>query len=212
MRRRREDDTGDEAEIRAVRKLIAIGKSLIDWAGTAITVVGWLGWTPAVIGIFAAVGGAVWAVVRGVPVPIAIMAGYCTIAGAAVLTVAPLAYRAFSRMAAAPAPHDAAAPQKPNATVWQHVPQFSLYQAACLLADVTPAYASSKMEGDVQAWFETLRAEILLKKMAYISSVFDHTRTYKGLYRPNWETEVSREELQRFAERHDIRPRFLFPD
>ena len=151
-----------------MRKFIATLKSLFDWAATAWTVIGWLGGTAWITGIVIAIGGAVWAVVRGVPVPIAIMAGYCTFVGAVVLTLAPLAYRALSRIAAFPVPHDAAAPQKPNATVWQHVPQFSLYQAACLLADVTPAYASWKMEGDVQAWFETLVAEIRAKEMTHI--------------------------------------------
>lgn len=52
--------------------------------------------------------------------PIAIMASYCTLAGGIVLTMSSLAYRAFSRMAAAPVPHDATTPQKPNAEVWQH--------------------------------------------------------------------------------------------
>jgi hypothetical protein len=108
-----------------VRKLIAWFKSLVDWAGTvctAYTLIVWLGGA----GIVTAVGGAVWAVVKGVPVPIAIMAGYCTFVGAVVLTLAPLAYRALSRIAAFPVPHDAAAPQKPNAAVWQHVPNFNL--------------------------------------------------------------------------------------
>jgi hypothetical protein len=193
-----------------VRKLIAIGKSLIDWGGTAFTVVGWLGWTPAIIGIFAAVGGAIWAVVRGVPVPIAIMAGYCTIAGAVVLTMVPLAYRAFSRMGVAPVPRDAVTSQKPNAAVWQHLPKFSLYQAACLLADVTPVWKIP--EGDAQAWYNALRAEIQSRQVAYIHSSVDNQRTWAGAYHPDEGTQISREELQRFAERHGIRPRFLFPD
>jgi hypothetical protein len=34
----------------------------------------------------------------------------------------------------------------------------------------------------------------------------------RDFWRPGLDTEVTRAELQRFAERHDIRPRFLFPD
>ena len=105
-----------------MRKLITRLKSLVDWAGTAFTLIGWFGGTAWITGIGIAVGVAIWAVVRGVPVPIAIMAGYCTLAGGVVLAMAPVAYRAFSRIAAAPVPHDAAIPQKPNADVWPLVP------------------------------------------------------------------------------------------
>jgi hypothetical protein len=101
-----------------VRKLITWLKALVDWAGTAFTLIGWFGGSAWITGIGIAVGGAIWAVVKGVPAPIAIMAGYCTVAGGVVLAMAPVVYRAFSRIAAAPVPHDAAIPQKPNADVW----------------------------------------------------------------------------------------------
>jgi hypothetical protein len=197
---------------RTVRTLVARVRSLVDWAGTIWSVIGWLGGTAWITGVGIAVLGAIWAVVKGVPVPIAIMAGYCTFVGAVVLTLAPLAYRALSRIAAFPVPHDAAAPQQPNAAVWQHVPNFNLYQAACLLAEVTPAYNSWKMEGDAQAWFETLIAEIRAKEMTHIPTIYDKKHTLSDGYHPNQETTVSRAELQHFAQRHRIRPRFLFPD
>jgi hypothetical protein len=189
-----------------VRKVIASVKSLVDWVGTVWTLVGLLGLTAAITGI----GGAIWAFVVGVPTPIAIMAGYCTLAGGVCLALSPLAYRAFSRMATFPAPHDAAVPQKPSAATWQHVPKFTLGQAACLLADVTPVLKIP--EGDAEAWFETLRAEIQSKQITYIRSSFDKNYTFKDGYHPQQHTEISRAEFQRFAERHNIRPRFLFPD
>jgi hypothetical protein len=70
-----------------VRKLIAIVKSLVDWAGTVWTVIGLLGLTAAITGI----GGAIGAAIIGVPTPIAIMAGYCTVVGGVYLTVLPAA-------------------------------------------------------------------------------------------------------------------------
>jgi hypothetical protein len=140
------------------------------------------------------------------------MAGYCTIAGGVALTMSPLAYKALSRMATAPVPKDASAPQKPNAAVWQHVPQFNLYQAACLLAEVTPSYNSWKMGGDAQAWFETLIAESRAKEMTHIPTIHDKKHTFSDGYHPTQETAISRTELQRFAQRHGIRPGFLFPD
>jgi hypothetical protein len=193
-----------------VRKLIASLKTVVDWTGTVFVVIGWLGWTAAITGIFAAVGGAIWAVVVGVPAPIAIMASYCTLAGGVCLALSPLAYRAFSQMATSPAPHDAAVPQKPSAATWQHVPKFTLGQAACLLADVTPVLRIP--EGDAEAWFETLRAEIQSKQITYIRSIHDKNYAFSDGYHPHQHTEISRIEFQRFAERHGIRPRFLFSD
>jgi hypothetical protein len=68
------------------------------------------------------------------------------------------------------------------------------------------------MEGNAEAWYETLRAEIQSKQIAYIRTIHDAHYTFKNGYHPHAGTEITREELQRFAERHDIRPRFLFPD
>jgi hypothetical protein len=189
-----------------VKKLIASLKSVVDWVGTVWTLVGLLGLTTAITGI----GGPIWAVIIGVPKPIAIMAGYCTIVGGVYLTVFPLAYRAFSRIATAPVAQGTSTPQKPNAAAWQHLPKFTLAQAACLLADVTPVRPIP--EGDAQAWFATLDAEIQSKKIAYIRSSYDKNFTFKDGYHPHSDTEIGRAELQCFAERHGIRPRFLFSD
>jgi hypothetical protein len=190
---------------RPLRKLIAIVKSFVDWTQTVWAVVGLLGLTAAITGI----GGAIWAIIIGVPKPIAIMAGYCTIVGGVFLTVFPLAYRAFSRITTSPVP--AAVPQKPNAATWKHVPKFNLSQAACLLADITPVWYIPE-GSDAHAWFHTLRAEIQSKKIPYISSIHDTQHTLEDGYHPYEGTEISRCELQRFAERHSLRPRFLFPD
>jgi hypothetical protein len=191
-----------------VRKLITRLKSLVDWAGTAFTLIGWFGGTAWITGIGIAVGVAIWAVVRGVPVPIAIMAGYCTLAGGVVLAMAPVAYRAFSRIAAAPVPHDAETRQKPNADVWRRLPKFTLGEAACLLADVVP---SGKIpDNEAYAWFQTLCAEIQSKQIVFIPSSLEIVAG--GGIPPVESVEISREELQRFAERQNIRPRFLFPD
>src|SRR5262245_39345783 len=61
---------------------------------------GWLAyriiWILVVSGILGSVGGAVWSVLIGVPTPIAIMAGYCTLVAAIYLALAPVAFRALS--------------------------------------------------------------------------------------------------------------------
>jgi hypothetical protein len=48
-------------------------------------------------GLIGSTGGALWAIVLGVPTPIALMVGYCTLVGAVYLAMAPLAYRALAQ-------------------------------------------------------------------------------------------------------------------
>jgi hypothetical protein len=197
-------------------KLIARLKFLVDWAGTVFLLIGWLGWTAVISGLLTTAVGVIWAIIIGVPKPIVIMAGYCTIAGTVVLAMAPLAFQAFSRMAAANVSQDATAPRKPNAAVWHHLPKFTLYQAACLLADITPASELNfyTLEGDALAWQDALSAEMQSGQISYIATRSDVKMFEVGqgdFWRPGQDTEIDREELKRFAERHGIRPRFLFP-
>jgi hypothetical protein len=114
-------------------------------------------------------------------------------------------------MATAPVP-GAATRQKPNAAVWRLVPKFTLAEAACLLADVVPSVGISN--DDAYALFQTLVGEIQSKQVTYIPTGLEYVSAPGGILQPVEQTQISREELQRFAERHDIRPRprFLFPD
>jgi|SRR6478609_456153 len=73
-------------------QLVRRAKEFWSWYSFAVGTLGL-----AVTGVGIAVGGAVWLLKSGVPLPIAIMAGYCTLVGAVYLTMAPLAYRALKQ-------------------------------------------------------------------------------------------------------------------
>jgi hypothetical protein len=80
--------------------------------------------TLAITGVGLAVGGTVWLVKSGIPLPLALMAGYCTFVGAAYLAMAPLAYRALSQNLVAkprkPVPPPAGADGMGRATHWSN--------------------------------------------------------------------------------------------
>ncbi len=98
-----------------------------NWGWLAYRVV----WVLFATGIATAMGGGVWAVLIGVPLPIAIMAGYCTLVGAVYLAIAPLAYRALAQ---SPANNSSPQPNKitPDYKVWSHIKVLGLQQAAFL--------------------------------------------------------------------------------
>jgi hypothetical protein len=75
-----------------MRNLLERFRDVFNWGWLAYRVV----WVLVATGVASAIGGAVWAMLIGVPLPIAIMAGYCTLVGAVYLAIAPMAYRAVA--------------------------------------------------------------------------------------------------------------------
>ena len=95
---------------------------------------GWLGFFWQVIvalgfaGFFISLGGAVWAALIGVPLPIVIMAGYCTFVGAVYLVMASFLFRLVSQ-AVTVEMMKVDDEQKPHYEAWRHVPKLTLRQA-----------------------------------------------------------------------------------
>lgn len=125
--------------------ILKFGKEAVEWAVAIWHVLGWLGLTAIITGLAASIGGTVWAVLTGIPIPIAIMAGYCTLTGAVYLAMAPMAYRAISMR-----PPDAGAPPKvaPDYKAWRQVEFLRLGQAAALWCGHDPH--SRQKSNDVQ--------------------------------------------------------------
>jgi hypothetical protein len=86
--------------------------------------------------------GAIWAVIAGVPLPIAIMVGYCTFVGAVFLTMAPMAYRALANAPGQRVIQKSA----PNYQEWRQVETLTLVQAACLWCGYDPHSKSATSE------------------------------------------------------------------
>lgn len=120
----------------ALKKL----KELFDWGKTAWEVISWLGYGTAILGALASIGGAIWAVITGVPLPVAVMAGYCTLVAAVYLGLAPAAYRAV--YAARPSHSPSSSPIRkypnPDYSIWRHVETLTIDQAACLWCEHDP--------------------------------------------------------------------------
>jgi len=100
-------------------------RRLIDTIGTLWMVLGWFGLSAPAFSLAMAVGGAFWAITTGIPAPIALMAGFCTVAAGACVGLVPLAYKTLQRV------RDLPIKSQPNPEIWRYRTTFQLYEAAC---------------------------------------------------------------------------------
>jgi hypothetical protein len=182
-----------------MRKWFERFRDTFNWGWLAYRVI----YVLAISGILSAVGGSVWAVVIGVPLPIAIMAGYCTVVGAVYLAMAPLAYRALAQS-------PANKPEKrkiiPNYTAWRHLESYGIYDAAKLWCDVDPIGNGTP---DSAAWAEAFKAEVKKGslKLEYYSD--DGSRQLYEKSNPTTDSKVTRESLKKFGKDRGHDPIFL---
>lgn len=178
------------------------------------TVWGWLGFFWQIIvglgfaGFFISLGVAVWAALIGVPLPIVIMAGYCTFVGAVYLVMAPFLFRVVSQAGIVETTKVDEEP-KPHYEAWRHVHKLTLRQAAFLWCDMEPG---ASMSDRVRAWFNALRSAIQKGELGFElspgSGSVSERRTYQK-DNPNLDTIVTRDQLKAYAREIDEAPLFL---
>jgi hypothetical protein len=176
-------------------------KDTWSWGRFAWQLAGALGIT----GLVSSVGGAVWAMVLGVPLPIALMVGYCTLVGAVYLAMAPLAYRALAQ-SPANAPNDENKKVVPNYAAWRHLETYEIRHAAKLWCGVDPAQESTL---DTNAWTHAFIAAVKKGdlKLDYNSS--DRTMQAHEELNPLSDAKITRASLQSFAKTKGYDPIFL---
>jgi hypothetical protein len=144
-----------------------------------------------VTGFGLAVGCAVWLIKIGIPLPLALMAGYCTLVGAVYLAMAPAVFRLVFN-----APISKRIEQKnqlPNYEAWKHVGTMTLAQASHLWCDIDPDLPDTL---DTSAW---------LKALAFAWRKGDLIVAH----REGTPAMVTRDALKLFAKKHGYDPRFL---
>ncbi|MBI1201816.1 MAG: hypothetical protein GC182_04810 [Rhodopseudomonas sp.] len=160
-------------------------------------------------GVVVALGGAVWAVQADVAYPIAIMAGYCTLAATLCATVA------LRQTPEQPVTASVVLPTEPTVTrgptthfeAWRLVNKFSVSDAARLWCDLEPG---SNVTQETIAWARVLldaisRGELpMVEKPGARKEAIEQERN-----NPTWHTEMTREALTAWAKSHDFNPRFL---
>lgn len=180
-------------------------KEAVEWAVAIWHVVGWFGGAALVTGIAAAIGGGIWAVLTGIPLPIAMMAAYCTFVGAVYLTMAPMAYRALAHNIA---PEAAIAPPKLDLKAWRQVKVISLNDAAAVWCGCDPHSRSktSDVKTRLTIFLDAVRTGELTLVVTGDADNYDMQR--RRAFPEGWHS-VTRAELQRFAKARGDDPEFL---
>jgi hypothetical protein len=179
-------------------------KAIISNVKAVLAILGVLELSASISTILVSVGGGVWAVITGIPLPLVVMAAFCTFTGGIYLALAPMAYRALTRIQDAPPPV-----RRPDPEIWRHVSRLELFQAACLLADIEPDFTIVDKPGDANGWLTVLRDALRSDEIKYIKTVYDSQHVLADGYHPHKETVISRESLQQFAAKRHHRKAFL---
>jgi hypothetical protein len=190
---------------------------MLDWLKRIRATWSWarFAWQIAVVlglsGAVSAIGGAVWAMIIGVPTPIAIMAGYCTLVGAIYLAMAPLAYRTLATPKQVETNFS-----RPDYQAWKMVSVLTIGEAAYLWCDIEPEQPGITIPAKVSGWLRAIIDSVMTGKLDFVldrSRLQANTNTaaakdYQKSH-AEWQTKITRAELRRFAKEIGHVPIFL---
>jgi hypothetical protein len=196
------------------KEIVKQAKGLYSWYSFGSNIVGWI--VP--LGLFSGLGvsvvGVVTAVIKGVPWPITLMAGFSTLLAGTCLVATPLIIRvAMPAMQPVSEPNKTPEPDKPNYDAWKLVDKFTVRKAACLLENLEPA--TNQHDPKIEPWIAALCAEIRKEELKFIPNMewidpynlsddWEYWETKKQRENPDANTEIPKAALMDFAKRHKI--------
>jgi hypothetical protein len=176
-------------------------KSTWSWARFAWQLAGFLGFT----GIVGSAAGAAWALVLGVPKPIAFMAGFCTLVGAVYLAMAPLVYRVLAQSPSNRSPQMKTAP---DYKAWSLIKLIRLGDAAHLWCDRDPNVTSDAPE--IDTWLNVFKDAVRHRELPVtLGDWADKNAIRQATMFPDGATTVKRSDLIQYAKAKGYDPRFL---
>jgi hypothetical protein len=203
-------------------------KDVYSWYSFASGIAGLTGLSLIVSPVVALVVGVVGATIKGVPWPITVMAGFCTLVAVLYLIALPIfiksAMQATQTIQAIRAqqlvsePNKTPEPIKPNYDAWKLVDKFTVRKAACLLENLEPT--TNLHDPKIEPWIAALCAEIRKEDLKFILNTegidpytlqddWEYWETKQQKENPTSSTEISRAALIDFAKRHNIDLKYL---
>jgi hypothetical protein len=152
-------------------------------------------------GLVGSVAGAVWAVILGVPLPIALMVGYCTLIGAVYLAMAPLAFRVLATSGAVRVEKKFL---KPNYDAVRLMHEYTLRDASRLWCDIDQ---NDKATHESESWYQALRAAVQRGEISFKPRITSQGFSEKK--NPEGATINARQALQKYAVKIKKDPIFL---
>jgi hypothetical protein len=141
------------------------------------------------------------AIHQGVPYPLAVMVGYCTVVGSACLGAALFNVRTRAPAKAIPIGTN----RDPNYAAWKLVSKFRISDASRLWCDIEPGCPASQ---ESIAWGTAMLDAVKRGELPAIARA-GTTVNAQEQRNPGWSTEIGREALTSWAQAHGQSPRFL---
>lgn len=152
-------------------------------------------------GVALAVYCTLWAIQEGVPHPLAIMIGYCTVASSAGLATALLAIQSLAARKSS-----TVTTRGPNYAAWKAVSKLSVSDASRLWCDIEPGCPASQ---ESIAWGTAMLDAIKRGELPAIAKDGAGLAAGQEQSNPNWHTKIAREALMAWAQGLGHSPRFL---
>jgi hypothetical protein len=153
-------------------------------------------------GVVLAVCGTALAIQEGVPYPLGVMVGYCTMVGGACLGAAFVNIRKRAPAKALPA---GSTSREPSYAAWKLVSKFSISDASRLWCDIEPGSPASQ---ESIAWGTAMLDAVKRGELMAIARASTAVSAQEQK-NPGWTTEIGREDLMSWAKAHGQSPRFL---
>jgi hypothetical protein len=159
-------------------------------------------WREYVVLVVVGIGGAAWTWLQHLPSSIVVIGSTCAVLAVANARMLVAVWRLRPR---------AAPLARPNVEIWRHPSEYTLFQAACLLADVEPD--AGLPAPNAKAWFAALKSGVERGDLQPKHSPGELRAIRAGLtidYGKH--TKIGREQLEAFIRKIDPgkRPPFLF--
>jgi hypothetical protein len=152
-------------------------------------------------GVVLAICGTALAIHEGVPYPLAVMVGYCTVVASACLCAALFNVRGRAPTKAIPIGTN----RDPNYAAWRLVSKFRISDASRLWCDIEPGSPASQ---ESIAWGTAMLDAVKRGELPAIARA-GTTVNAQEQRNPGWSTEIGREALISWAQAHGHSPRFL---
>jgi len=152
-------------------------------------------------GVALAVYCTLWAIQEGVPQPLAIMVGYCTVASSAGVCAALLAIQGLAAKKISIVTN-----RGPNYAAWKVVSKLSVSDASRLWCDIEPGCPASQ---ESIAWGTAMLDAIKRGELPASAKEGASQAPSQEQSNPNWHTKIAREALRSWAQDLGHSPRFL---
>jgi hypothetical protein len=188
----------------------------VKFVADIISAIGGGGLITAAVGLMVTIISIIGALLRALPWPFVLMAGFCTLVGVVYLAMASLAFKVLLAAKRAseegtPGSKPAQQPIAPHYDAWKHVDRFTIKDAAFLWNDLEPNVRAN-FSSKVSAWIEAFQNAVRRGEIKIVSRHSNPRLIESEKANADSATTITRQSLLSFANKNGHNPTFLSKD